>query len=165
MKLIGIDPGKKGSIVEIDTEEKTARYMALPYWENKLLDYSELNLHFNLSSADYIYCEEVGPMKIWGITNNWAFAFNYSAVLHWLQGHPFQLVRPKRWQADAHKGIGKDFGTAKEKSALAFSRLCPSFGKIAKGDDGIIDAFFIAKYAGIDNNVRIPHDLLFIECV
>jgi hypothetical protein len=163
--LIGIDPGNRGAIVEIDTYEKACRYMKIPYCEDGLLEVDLINAMFNFRCADFIYLEQVHSNKIWGIPNNFAFGGYYNQMRLMIKKHPNQLVTPKKWQAKAHVGQGSKDLTAKEKSLIAFKRLNPSFGKIQKGDDGIIDAFFIARFAGQDNSVTVPNDLLFIECV
>lgn len=163
--LIGIDSGSRGAIAEIDTYEKVCRYMILPYCKDKLLELDLIHSMFNFRCADFIYLEQVHSNKLWGVPNNFAFGGYYDQIRLVLKKHPCQLVTPKKWQSKAHAGMGESNGSAKDRSAIAFKRLNPCFGKINKENDGIVDAFFIARFAGHDNSVTVPNDLLFIECV
>jgi len=69
MKIIGVDPGKKGCLVELDINEKTARWMNLPWREDKLLNHALLRNNFDFSEAHYIYIEKVTPNKLFGLSN------------------------------------------------------------------------------------------------
>lgn len=161
MRLIGIDAGSKGVICEIDTMQKTCRYMKLPFREDKILDANLIQSEFYFDKADYIYCEQVHGMKPWGVSNNFRFGGIYWMVLLMLRHYPYQLVTPQAWQKLAHKGMERKAGEAKKRSMAAFRRLNPNSGI---KDPDLIDAYFVARYAGYENNVMIPNDLNFI-CV
>jgi hypothetical protein len=159
MKLVGIDPGKTGSIVEIEVETKTVRWMDLPYREDTVLDGFCLKSEFNLNDANYIFVEKVHSMKVWGAPNNFTFGYYYGQVRSFLEPWPYNLVPPQTWQKKVHSCIKTD--TAKKMSAAAFRRMNPGFEKIGKKHEGLIDAFFIAYYAGIINHVSMPLNYSF----
>jgi hypothetical protein len=163
MKLCGIDPGKSGAIVELDLREKTCRWMVLPWREDALLDEYRIKLHFDFSEAHYIYIEKVTPNKLFGCSN-FTFGMNYMAVLSMIgQAYPYQLVSPKAWQRKFNGNTDNE-KAAKLRTASSFRKMNPSFGGLVRSKhEGLIDAFFIAYYAGIVNNVVMPVDFNFIE--
>lgn len=161
---MGIDPGSRGAICVIDTEEKTCRYMKLPFKENGVLNTALIRECFNMYEADYIYCEQIHGMKPWGVSNNFRFGGVFWMVQLFISKYPHQVVTPQAWQKKAHVGIKKTAGAgeAKKRSLIAFRRLNPD--SLIKDPD-VIDAYHIARFAGQDNNVAIPNDLFFIEVV
>lgn len=65
-------------------------------------------------------------------------------------GISYELVQPKTWQREIHRGIEGKL-TAKEKSRMAAARLFPQYDfraseKCRKPHDGMIDAVLIAEY-------------------
>lgn len=162
MILIGIDPGSKGAIVEIDTEEKTCRYMKLIFRDDEILDYPFIKRFFDFEKTDFIYCEQIHGMKIWGVSNNFRFGGIYWMVRMMLSPYPYSIVTPQAWQKIAHKGMPRVAGEAKKRTKEAFVRLNPLNNL---KDVDVMDAYFIARYAGFANSVTIPNDLLFIEVV
>lgn len=162
MKLIGIDPGSKGAIVEIDTNEKTCRYMKLTFRHDEILDCSFIKQFFSFASADFIYCEQIHGMKIWGVSNNFRFGGIYWMVRMMISGYPYSIVTPQEWQKVAHQGMKRVAGEAKKRTKEAFVRLNPSSDL---RDTDVMDAYFIARYAGFANSVTVPNDLLFIEVI
>lgn len=161
--LIGIDPGSKGCIVELDVNEKLVRWMKLPWREDMLLDEYKIRENFDFGTANYIYIEKVTPNKLFGC-GNFTFGMNYMAVLSMVgQEYPYQLVSPKAWQRKFN-GANGDQKSAKLRTASTFRKLNPSFGPIVKSDhEGLMDAFFIGYYAGVVNNVVMPVDWRFLQ--
>jgi hypothetical protein len=152
MKSVGIDSGSKGCICVLDTQEKTAKYLYLPYRKDDVLNGRLIDITFEcFSGVDRMTLEKVqgrgGGDTKWGATQTFGFGRNYGMILMYLSYYPHHLVVPQVWQKAAHKlahGI-----TAKEKTQSAFDRLNPSYGGIATSENGLADAFFIARY-GLD---------------
>lgn len=163
MKLIGVDPGKHGAIVELDVREKLCRWMRLPWREDDLLDEYTIKNNFDFSEANYIYIEKVTPNKLFGCSN-FTFGFNYSAVLSMVgQAFPYSLVSPKAWQRKFNGNTDNE-KAAKLRTASSFRKMNPSFEAIVRSKhEGLIDAFFIAYYGGVVNNVVMPVDFRFID--
>jgi len=161
VKLIGIDPGKTGVIAEIDVEEKLCRWMPLPFREDTVLDTYAIKTLFNLNESHYIYVEKVHGMKIWGVANNFTFGYYYGQVRCFLEPWPYELIGPKGWQKRIN-GCPRA-GKAKEMSAASFRRMNPTHGPITKKDEGMVDAFFIAYFAGLTNNIVMPKDFTFLR--
>jgi hypothetical protein len=164
IRLIGIDPGKAGAIVEILVEERVVRWMKLPYMEHGLLDSRYVKKNFELCLASYIYVEKLSPNKMFGCSN-FAFGGSYNSCLDLVKYYPFSLVSPMTWQ---HRltGSSRTKIPPKIRAASAFRKMNPNFQKIVKTQhEGLIDAFFIAYYAGLSNNVVMPTDFIFVEVV
>lgn len=103
-------------------------------------------------------------MKFWGTNNCFAFGKYYGMALQAIGPVPYELVLPKQWQGFCHnrKDIGED-KEAKARTAAAFRRFNPSFDEKEHEADGLKDAFFIAYYCGVKNNVVMPKDFVFIR--
>lgn len=163
MLIIGIDPGKKGAIVEIDTNEKHVRWMVLPYREDGMLLKRTIRENFSLGFAHRIAIEQVGFIKGAMGSATFGFGVSYGQAFSMLEDYPYDLVRPQAW----HKLINgsklpDETRTTKMRSAASFIRLNPTFGKIVKEHhEGMIDAFFIAYYCGLHNSVVMPSGFSF----
>lgn len=169
MKIIGIDSGKNGCIAELDLEEKLCRFMMLPYRANGMMDYTLIMMNFNLNTANYIGIEKTHNMPIFG-GRNWGFGYHYSAAYHLLERVPFDEFTPAQWQKPFHgkKVKTTDTKTAKERTAAAFARMNPDFeDRIYSKEDAkaIKDAFFIAYYCGLKNNLVMPKSFRFEHVV
>lgn len=162
-KLVGIDCGDKGAIVEIDVNEKLCRWMKMPWREDDLLDEYKIKKYFDFNSANYIYIEKVSANKLFGCSN-FSFGFNYGSILSMIgREYPYQLVSPKIWQRRFNcNGNSDQKLSAKLRTMSSFRKMNPNFGKITKSDhEGLIDAFFIGYYGGLVNNVIMPVDFNF----
>lgn len=165
MILIGIDTGKKGAIAEIDTFEKSVKWMKLPYREDGILDTRSVKSHFDFSCAHRIAIEEVGYIKNANGAATFSFGKNYGMALGMIELYPYELVRPQAW----HKRINgakteDDERDTKQRSKASFLRMNPNFGKIIKEHhEGLIDAFFIAYFCGLRNSVVLPNGFNFIK--
>lgn len=165
MKLIGIDPGSKGCILELDISAKICRYMTIPYREDGIVDGFKVRYSFNFGTAHYIAVEQVQSNPIFGHKNNFAFGGYYKAILQLIEAYPYELFTPQKWQSYAHNKQNKsDFKDAKERTAAAFRRFNPNFDETQHKADGLKDAFFIAYYCGVKNNIVMPKDFSFICC-
>lgn len=144
MKIIGIDPGRKGAIVTLDPAKKIAYYSRLPYRKDNIVDFDILNKWKGEFSGS-VFLEDVHGKKEWGAQNNFAFGSYFGQLKLWLaiEKIPHILVRPQEWQKIAHMGMGS--GDPKQNSYTSFIRLNPN-AKISKSEDGIIDAYHIARW-------------------
>jgi len=144
MKIIGIDPGAKGCIVELDSKSQTARYLNIPYRFDGIIAFDIINAQFDyLRHVDHILLEKVGGRCGWGASQTFKFGVNYGQVLGYLWDRPHSLVAPKTWQGLAHAGT--TMGSPKDRSRMAFVKLNPA-PKVRAKDDGLIDAFHIARW-------------------
>lgn len=168
MIIIGIDSGEFGCIVELDIEEKLCRFMPIPYRENGMMNYYKIRYNINLNTAHYIAIEKTHNMPIFG-GRNWGFGYYYSAAYHLLENVPFEAFTPQKWQKAMHGVKSKaDERTAKERTAAVFARMHPDFKdrSITKKEaEGLKDAFFIAYYCGLKNNVVMPNSFRFEHVV
>lgn len=164
-KLIAFDPGSKGCVVELDLIERICRYMTIPYREDGIINGFKIRYNFNLGEALYIAVEQVTSNPIFGHKNNFAFGGYFKAVLQMLELYPYELITPQKWQSFAHDKKSKsEIKDAKERTAAAFRRLNPNFDENEHKADGLKDAFFIAYYCGIKNNIVMPKDFNFQNC-
>ncbi len=160
MIIVGIDPGKKGAVVSINTETKEARYCSMPYRADDLIDLRFIRDAFDLCKADYICIEKVQGIKQWGSTNNFNFGVSYGQLLGMLSDYPYMCVTPKKWQICFY--ARDKTNTAKAQTLGAFTKINPAF-EARKKDEGLIDAFMIAYYAGKSNSVVMPMGFKFIK--
>lgn len=161
IKLIGIDPGSLGAIAEIDLEHKIVRWMNIPYREDKIISLYAIKACFNFGEAYYTYMEKVHGMKPWGVSNNFNFGMYYGQMLAFLEKYPYELVSPQTWQRRIN-GMKKGV-EPKAATASSFRKMNPNFGPIKKAHEGMIDAFFIAYFGGLINNIVMPKDFDFIH--
>lgn len=148
-KVVGIDSGSKGAICLLDTVEKTAKYLNLPYRKDGSIDGRLIDIAYEcFANVNRIYLEKVhgrgGDDCGWGASQSFGFGRNYGVILQYISYYPYHLVTPQTWQKPAHAGVSKP--TAKERSRTAFVMLNPSFGVLNNSDDGLVDSFFIARY-------------------
>jgi hypothetical protein len=158
LKIIGIDPGCKGCIVELDSETRTARCLDLPYRTDKIINFFKVNDSFDFNRASMIYLEHVKGRGGWGATQVFTFGTNYGQVLGFLYDKQHTLLNPKEWQKIAHFGCFGD--NPKLKSWESFQKLNPN-SKIGKTKDGLIDAFHIARYGLFYYHAQFKDDWKF----
>jgi len=173
MIIIGIDPGKTGAIVAINTTLGTVEKHLIPLIGNEL-DLASLKqiLCKYISAPVCVYIEDVHA--IFGSAAGATFTFGFvcgaiQAAVACL-GLPYTLVQPKAWQKELYQGIpeirkqpikikkGKRTGKmiqgkmdTKAMSLLAAKRLFPKLDlrateRCKKPHDGIVDALLIATY-------------------
>ena len=159
MKIIGIDPGSKGSIVELNSETNEARYLDLPYRQDKIIDFDQVKKAFDFNTVTMIYLEYVRGRSGWGATQVFTFGCNYGQVLGFLYDKPHTLVGPKAWQKIAHFGCSS--GIPKLMSRESFIRLNPH-SDIKKSQDGLIDAFHIARFGMFSYHAKFQDKWEFI---
>ncbi len=156
MKVVGIDPGALGCICELDVYEKTARYLNIPYRKDGIVDGFEIEQAFEgFDHVHKLVIEKNLGRSGWGATQCFNMGRNYGMLLGLLHHVPITLVQPQTWQKRIHHGVHG--ATAKDRSNSVFASLNPNFGKIAKRDSGLIDAFFIARWA-LDEARIVYHD-------
>ena len=137
---IGIDPGKKGGIA-ILCSDNTIEYMKMPEVYSELLNLvNRMNSKKNLDNNNiHCFIEQVQyrPQQRGVLT----MITNYGRILGYLEAYyiPYTVVSSQRW-----KGHFKLFGKDKVESINLANQL---FGlKLKKTYDGIAEALLIAKY-------------------
>jgi hypothetical protein len=157
MKVIGIDPGKKGIAVLTDSQTMTLDFHKFKFDQSNNIDHLWFNVFMNKHLIDHIIIEKVhGRGGVWGATQNFNFGFIYSQILSCVTRNytSYTLVEPKTWQSVIHEGI-QHKSTAKIKTMSAYKRLCPENPLIECGsstskiDENLIDAFMISLYGQI----------------
>lgn len=167
---VGIDPGKDGGIVILDSNNELVNYYTIPKI-NKLIDTNKLTNIFNniFSIYDCFVCIEQ-VHSIYGVSASANFSFGYNCGI--IEGMiasnkvSYNYIQPKIWQAEMLKGIPTMFITSANKSLkkqkkdtkkmaeLAVKRLYPNTdfyitdkGNVSKNmHDGLVDALLIAGY-------------------
>lgn len=159
MKVIGIDPGSTGYVVQLDTDTKEATYMAIPYGNDGLIDYDKLNAAFP-DRSQIVWIEKLKGRSVWGSSVCFKFGTNNGLIRGWLYNRKFYEVEPKHWQKLAHRGFDQD--NPKIRSWFAFKRMNPT-SKIGKTKDGLIDAFHIASWGLMQSTSRVFSNWTFIN--
>lgn len=161
MRLLGVDPGKNGAAVVLDTKEPLGWFYKFRFHFDGLLDKESFKWFVEDHHIDMILLEKVQGRGNWAATNN----FNFGAVFGqtWLAvsclKKPYLLVRPQQWQKKIHEGIEGKL-SPKEKSACAYRNLFPHkplpAGPRGGGvHDGVLDALLIAYYGVIKQKKQL----------
>jgi hypothetical protein len=79
----------------------------------------------------------------------------------YLSYYSHNLVAPSTWQRNIHMGC--EGITTKEKTMSAFDKINPSFGGIKSSQNGLSDAFFIARYGLSPLHGKFRDDWNFIN--
>lgn len=142
--FIGIDPGKKGGIACIDTENKIS--YTEPYSDKALID---LCSNASRNCGEVMCClEKVGAMPGQGVVSMFSFGQSVGYIKGVLESFriPYQEITPKKWK--------NEFGLNSEKAASAevCRKLFPDVGLLAtprckKPHDGMAEALLMAEYA------------------
>jgi hypothetical protein len=166
MIRIGIDNGANGAIVALNNDLEVVRADLMPILDpgvlrngkrgtKKILDKVRLVAilkHLRDSHRD-VFCvlEHAQSFPKEGVSTAFKSGRGYGAMEMALicLGIPYEIVRPRAWQADVLKGIEGD--NTKVKSVLKCQRRIPSLdltpGMKRKPHDGLADAACMAIYA------------------
>lgn len=162
MRIIGIDCGAAGCVCELDVVERTARYLNLKYRPDGVINGFVIEQAFEgFANSHKVVIEKVQGRGGWGATQCFNMGKNYGQILGLLHHVPVTFVQPQTWQKTIHKGVKGT--TAKERSLSVFSSLNPTFGEIRKKDNGLIDAFFIARWSLDEARIIYRDDWHFID--
>lgn len=159
MKIIGIDPGFKGCLVELDTDLHRARCLDMPFRADRIIDYNILKNAFNYSTVNMTFLEKVSGRGGWGANQTFTMGSNYGQILAFLYNKPYTLVVPQKWQQIAHSCTQSE--EPKDKSFESFQRLNPK-ANISRKKDGLIDAFHIARYGLFTYQIEFKDNWEFI---
>lgn len=145
MKILAIDPGAKGVIIELDSDTVTARYMKMPVRADKIICQDALRDRFDLGSMDFITIEKISPNPKWASNATFEFGKTIGQLLAFVGDYQFTEIHPRRWQKQMLANL-PTLPDPKARAKAAFQRLNPKYpnGKI---DDNLVDAFLIAAYA------------------
>lgn len=148
MRVLGIDPGKRGAIAVLD-EKGAVTHLELLKSTNTLIDL--LDLFANDNDSLVVGLEKAASRPGQSISA----MFNYGAGWGELMGVlkyakvPFTLIPPPAWCKNMHVGTDSKL-KAKERSLQAAQRLFPNVdlteGRGTKPHDGKFDALLIAEY-------------------
>ena len=141
--FIGIDPGKKGGIAYIDTQDNVS--VTVPYSDTMLID---LCRHF--SGVEGVVCclEKVSARPGQGVVSMFSFGQSVGYIKGVLESRhiPYQEITPQKWKGE--------FGLNSEKAASAevCRKLFPDISLLAtpkckKPHDGMAEALLMAEYA------------------
>lgn len=162
MKIVGIDTGSKGCICLLDVEERSASYLRMPYRDDGIINGYLIEKCFEgFTDVHRVVIEKVQGRGGWGATQLFNFGKNYGMVLGLMHHLPLTFVQPTEWQKHIHKGVKG--ATAKDRSLSIFTSLNPSFGQVRKCDEGLVDAFFIARWSLEKSRVVFKDDWNFIN--
>ena len=164
MIILGIDPGKNGKAIVLNTEKnKSISIYSFDFDACNILDAKNYITFIQHNNVDCIFLEKVMGRggASWGATNNFNFGMIYGQILlaTKMAQKPMILITPQTWQKIIHKGIPTSLG-AKEKTLAAYQNLfphdpLPKTPRSKKTDNNLIDALMIALYGVLKNNGHI----------
>lgn len=142
--FIGIDPGEKGGIACIDTNENTS--FTVPYSNKELID---LCRDVFGSYKEVVCClEKVSARPGQGVVSMFTFGQSVGYIKGVLESYfiPYQEIVPRKWK--------NEFGLNSEKAASAevCRKLFPEVSlletpRCKKPHDGMTEALLMAEYA------------------
>jgi len=156
MRIIGIDSGKNGAAVGLDTVSGHGTTYRLKYDKTGILMGRDLFDWLKAQDPQTVLVEAVrgrgGPDSPWGATHNFRFGWFYGQLIQVLDLclFPYRRVEPKVWQRMIHEGIGGKL-KPKDRSIIAYRQLfphdpLPRHPKAKGPHDGTLDALLIAHY-------------------
>ncbi len=168
MLHIGIDPGKEGVIVSIDSDSNEIIIKVIPKLSGThLIDEHELNsIFYNIKPFQHhVVLEDVHAMFGSSAKSTFSFGDTCGLIRGMIIAHNlrFTKVNPKIWQKEMFQGIpeirkpSKTPGKVgrldtKPMSIMAAKRLFPEISlkrtiRSKKDSDGISDALLMAEYS------------------
>lgn len=147
----GIDPGKRGAIVQIEIEPgyQSINYNKMPFKDSGRIDNGLFWSIFRGTALKRmkICIEKAQPMPKQGVKSMFNYGFHYGQLITMLEisGWGYEEVPPQTWHRSMTKGYK---GTSKEKALQAARELFPdeAFLQGKKPHDGLVDALLIAEY-------------------
>jgi len=145
MRVIGIDPGCTGFIVELDSVRKEARCLKIPFVSktSRYIDFDKIDDYFDFATADKIVLEKVGTRPAFAASA----AFVFGVVAGQLGGFIYRYnsieIPPHEWQP-AMIGRG-EAGTTKHRACIIFESIVGNQRERWMTHD-MIDAFHLANY-------------------
>ena len=167
MIIAGIDPGKQGAIVVLDSVHSQAYKHSLRFDKQGLFDTLDFFDFLNPLKVDLLILEKVMGRKAWGATQTFNFGVGWGQV--WLSiansKLPYKLTPPQTWQKVIHEGV-KATLTAKQRTMIAYKMLYPNqpIPHGPKGgaiDDNVLDALMIATYGMIKFEKILVSNIFF----
>lgn len=170
MRIIGIDLGKEGYIVELNTDTKLVRALKMPLCPDSTVDEDLILSLFVLKKADYIITEQMNIPPTFGAASAFKFGWHCGQWVNILKGTRFKQLSAATWQKIMHEGFTGDFKDSKKRSIAAFYRLNPRFkfptkwGRKRVIDHNFADAFLMASFAltRLGISLNIDWDFLFL---
>lgn len=157
MKVLGVDPGKKGALVIIDTNTNQCISLPIPIVDDRI-DVRTIGKFIFEHKPDIAFVEKVHGMPKHSSKGNFTFGVNYGllmACIYFLEV-PVELVSPRTWQKEI---LGERTGTNTKDDSIQYTlshyptvNLKP--GRCRVEHDGIADAVCIAEYGIRKSNVK-----------
>ena len=153
MTIIGIDPGLKGGLAELD-ETFPSELIPMPVAggeidERAVRDWLDERVRSGCNLS--VYLEKVHSMPKQGVKSTGTFLAGWGLIRGILCGLsiPYQLVTPQAWQKDILAGL--DRTDTKAAAYLFASRLWPTVDwretpRCRTPHSGLVDAACIAEY-------------------
>jgi hypothetical protein len=159
MRVGGIDTGKKGAGVWLDTETRGAGEYRLKFDKLGDLDLKPYVSWLSSSRLDLVVVEtpivNKGGASSWGVAQifNMGDALGQVKLATRLAGIPIRYIKPRQWQSKILEGIPAKLAP-KDRALLAYKQLYPgepiSIGKAKRPHDGVVDALLIATYGVLE---------------
>ena len=147
MQIVGIDPGKSGALVRIDSGSLECLDVLLMPYVGKDLDVA--SIHNFLEPCTAVVLERQHAMPAQGRSSIFTLGTSFGALRATivLAGKKYATPLPSKWTRRALEGVP---GDGKARNVTAAMRLFPKLdltpGRRTKPHDGIADAALLAYY-------------------
>ena len=154
MRVLGIDPGRQGALVAVESSSlEVLDYMFMPY-DGKELDVTSVLSFVNRCNPDLVVLERQIAMPKQGRSSLFSLASGYGALRATLAcaGVSYITPLPNAWTKVALAGVPGS-GRGKGRNIAAAKRMFPDFnmspGRRRVDHDGLADAVMLAYYGCI----------------
>ena len=173
MRIVGVDPGRLGHAVAIDTISGEGWSYKLPFDAQGSIDlaFARWLMAICRDHESIVTLEKLNAAKNDKFGNHTMFkmGFAYGQLDAAIRATmlPSRIVTPQQWQKLFHEGIDTKL-TTKEKTILAYQRMfphdpIPKNPRQKKINDNAVDALFIAQYTAIKFGGGKMIDMNFIN--
>ena len=152
MIICGIDPGKAGGAVILDTHGNILNKSIMFLIGKNEFDPLAYADFLTEQKVEHVFVEKVSARPGNGSVSmfNFGQAYMFCYVVPKLLKIPITLVTPQQWQKTMHVGVDKTLDP-KQRSLIACCRLFPDVDLKASSrcknqHDGMVDALLLAEY-------------------
>jgi len=154
VQLLGIDIGKTGGFVILNSERNAISKFPMPTLAGEI-DLLALDEYLKRSAGmiNKAFIEKASARPGQGVVSMFTFGRTFGMVeaLVVSAGIPYQMVAPVTWTKEIFKGMSNKKDKKKDRSLLAVKRLFPEENLLAttrstKPHLGLVDALLIAEY-------------------
>lgn len=103
MRIVAIDPGAKGCIVTLTSEQGPITFLDIPLIQGpgrkKVVDVDVVRIHIDDQSPDIVVLEAVHTAPRDGGVSGGSFMLNFGSLIGACAGHRREFILPQHWKS------------------------------------------------------------------